>query len=619
MNEGATGCCSLRECRWLLPLLLAPALILRCWQAPFLGVDDRQLFLNSTTLKPETPWTAVLDAHKEQYNYYPVTMLRWKVERALWGDAGWPAGLRASNLFFHVLGALCLWSLLKRLGASAALAGFVAAAFALHPLGVESTAWPAEGKTAFAGCFALGAAWAYVGARDWKGYSLALALYVLALFSKPSALGIVAVLGVWELLGRPRMGSAGAWFKPEGGWGVLAIRLLPWAIVSALCIHFNVRAHSLALSAPPGGNLFTALLTDLPILAKYFLNLVVPIDLSLFYGVEPVTSVADGRVWFCGFFLLAACSGMLALARVEDRRLLVFGLLWFVAALGPNLNLVGLSHLMHDRFIYLSAPGFWLALVLAARGAADRVPTAWGALPAWSGALVLCALSFVWAFSSLERGALFGDTQALLLDALRKEPDSSYVQLFVADEFQARVNELPGRERHPQAGLLLQRRFEHLNAALAAPDFERNLHRVKILIGLGQMYYMAGDEARAVELITRGVEAKRVVKYREDLGRGWQVLGLIALKQGRPGDALDRFGSALLETPTELSIHLHRARCLEQLALGALKDGRAAEALRRTEEARQALRNIPEDEPAYREAQEMLRALDAPVAPAGVN
>ncbi|MCZ7644676.1 MAG: hypothetical protein M5U26_05220 [Planctomycetota bacterium] len=607
---------------WLLPLLLAPALIAPCWNAPFTRIDDPALFLNSATLKPETPYAAVLDDHPEQFNYYPLTMLRWKAERALWaallgpalGEDAWAAGLRLSNLVYHLLGALFLWLLLRRLGAGPALAGFVTAAFALHPLAVESVAWPAEGKTAFAGFFALAAAWAYVRAKGAGGHALAAALFAAALLSKPSALGVVAVLAVWELLGRPRLDDAASGRptrEPPRPLG-LVLRLLPWAVLAGLCAYANLRAHARALAEPPGGSVFTALLTDVPILARYAWNLLMPVGLSAFYGVAAATSLADGRVWGCGAALAALCGGFLALARPGERRMVLFGLLWFLAALGPNLNLAGLTHLMQDRFIYLAAPGFWLAAGLAARGGAERIPAAWGAPPRWAPHACAGVLCLAWSFAAAQRSRLYADTQALLFDAVRREPGNSYAQFFLADEFRATVAGLPGKMKHPAAGALMQRQFEHLEAALAAPDFKRNLHRVRIQIDYGHMLWLAGrdDEARAI--LRRAIDSKQVVKLTKDLATAQQVLGLIAFKRGEYEEALGQFDAAILNAPAEVSIQMHRAKALAELAQFDAQAGRGADAARRRALAVAALKRIAPEDEAYADAQALLKELEPP-------
>ena len=63
-----------------------------------------------------------------------------------------------------------------------------------------------------------------------------------------------------------------------------------------------------------GGSAWTGLLTDTDVFWRYTCNLLLPLDLSFFYGVEPVLSLADPRVLLCGGGLAILWAGMIWLA-----------------------------------------------------------------------------------------------------------------------------------------------------------------------------------------------------------------------------------------------------------------------------------------------------------------
>jgi Tfp pilus assembly protein PilF len=91
-------------------------------------------------------------------DYFPLkTTVQWLQWHA-WHD--WVAGYHATNLAFHLLGALLLWRVLRKLGAPLAwLGGLV---FAVHPLTVESVAWVSELKNVLSLPFLLLAAGAWI-------------------------------------------------------------------------------------------------------------------------------------------------------------------------------------------------------------------------------------------------------------------------------------------------------------------------------------------------------------------------------------------------------------------------------------------------------------------------
>ncbi|GAF95461.1 unnamed protein product, partial [marine sediment metagenome] len=72
------------------------------------------------------------------YNWHPLTWLSHMLDCQLFGtEPGWH---HLTNLLLHLLNTLLLFGVLKRMTGALWQSGFVAAAFALHPLHVESVA-----------------------------------------------------------------------------------------------------------------------------------------------------------------------------------------------------------------------------------------------------------------------------------------------------------------------------------------------------------------------------------------------------------------------------------------------------------------------------------------------
>jgi len=188
----------------LLALLLLAATFLAyqpAWHGGMLWDDDGHI------TKPELRSAAGLrhiwfDVGATQ-QYYPLLHTLFWLEHRLWGNA--MTGYHAVTILLHALAALLVAAILRRLNVPGAW--LAAAIFALHPVHVESVAWVTEQKNTLSGALYLGAMLAYLrfdGDRRTRHYTLALALFVLALLSKTVAATLPAALLVilWWKRGR---------------------------------------------------------------------------------------------------------------------------------------------------------------------------------------------------------------------------------------------------------------------------------------------------------------------------------------------------------------------------------------------------------------------------------
>jgi tetratricopeptide (TPR) repeat protein len=208
------------------------------WHAGFVWDDDAHLTANRCIVGPlgfKEIWTTA------EANYFPLVLTHLWVLHAIFGLNPLPYHL--ATLVLHIVNAILLWQVLRRLGVRGAWLG--AAFWALHPVQVESVAWISELKNTQSGVFFLLAVWffaAWVQAdpsaprRKWR-YGLALGCGVLAILSKPSTVMLPLVLGLctWWLRGELR------WYDARG--------LLPFFFLSAAASGWTVweqKVHSLA-------------------------------------------------------------------------------------------------------------------------------------------------------------------------------------------------------------------------------------------------------------------------------------------------------------------------------------------------------------------------------------
>lgn len=578
--------------RWLWLLALTPALVWGCWRAPFSSHDDVLYVKANPLLAPDAPLAGAFTTDRLSLVYgYPLTTLSWRFDRAIWGSLlqsvcgpdAWPAGIRITNLLLHALAAWFVWASARRLGAGGGVAAFCLAGFALHPAACESVCWTVQRKNVLAACLALCALWAYLRARNPLGGFLAILFYAGALCSKPSALGIFPVVAGWELLGRP--GSSES--RPiQYAWRGALLRLVPWIALTAASVWFGMKTYEEDLLTPPGGTVWTALLTDVYVLRRYATMLLWPYGLSAYYGIEPVTSLADARLWVSLGILAALFGGSVWLAR--ERRLALFGWGWFVAAMLPTLNLVALTDYMHDRWVYLSAPGFYLALGTGLAGARERLAGRGFLLPRRAGGVALVAIALLFAAASLERGAHFGDTYRLFENAARNEPTSAHAQLFYAAELRTAALNARAAGRLDDAQRLDDAALEHQELGIGAQDLDRVLHRTHARIDLAGMYAERGRYEDAEDQL-RIVTKSGTRLHRDDYVRAHELLGRCALRAGRLDEAKAQLTRALGEAPDSASCALYLAQTQFQRAKAngdALLRAEAAAALGKIDPAK---------------------------------
>ncbi|MGA2507112.1 MAG: tetratricopeptide repeat protein [Chitinispirillaceae bacterium] len=189
---------------WIFGLILF-VITLSAYQPVWNGTPiwDDELNMTSPGLRSLGGLAQIWTRFGATQQYYPLVHSVWWAAYHVWGDS--PSGYHLLNILLHVLSALLLVRILRKLGVRGAwLAGGI---FALHPVMVESVAWITELKNTLSGIFFLGAALAYLTFTDGRKrqwYVLSSGLFILGLLSKtaiaPFPLAMLAV--VWWKRGR---------------------------------------------------------------------------------------------------------------------------------------------------------------------------------------------------------------------------------------------------------------------------------------------------------------------------------------------------------------------------------------------------------------------------------
>lgn len=376
--------------RLFIPSLLIIATISVFWPATgfdFINWDDDRFIYKNPFITSPSP-ANTLYFWKESYKglYIPLTTSAWSA--LAWLSQYMPAKpygvnpalFHTANLLVHLLSVLVVFSITRMLltfgfksgdGQSGdpfkidLAAGAGAIIFALHPLQVESVAWASELKDLLCGLFSFIAvreylAFAFIssGARaagtravDSKNfhYILACTAFLLALFSKPTAVVVPLVLFILDR------------YAVKRSFGKIAYSLAGWFAVAAL---MAVIAKSVQQSSGViiSTEWFTRPFIAGDALAFYFYKLVFPLQLGIDYGRTPEYLLNQ---WWGYLTWVIPFTLMLAIWFAKNREPLIASMGIFAASLLPVLGFVPFlfqtQSTVADHYLYI--PMLGVALV----------------------------------------------------------------------------------------------------------------------------------------------------------------------------------------------------------------------------------------------------------------
>jgi Flp pilus assembly protein TadD len=479
-------------------------------------------------------------------NWHPLTWLSHMLDVELFGQRAGAHHL--VNVGLHAVNAWLLYALLLGATAAPGRSAFAAAAFALHPLRVESVAWIAERKDVLSAlCFflALGA-YARLVARPSAGrQALLLGVAALGLLAKSMLVSlpiVLLLLDVWPL-------------RRLTGRAELVARLREKLPLAVLCAAFA----GIALFAQAGRGSVAAL--DVLPLAQRAGNALVavvaylgdtlwPSGLAVFYphprGGLPLWQPLGSAALLAGL-------GALCVREARTRPYLWVGLCWMLVMLLPVIGLVQVgAQARADRYTYLPLIGpvvaltWWAADTCAGQRVARLLPAA------------ACAVLAAFTLSSRATLAHWRNDEALFARAATVTRDNAIALLNWAKELDAR----------PQQQRALLERAIALEPRFPAAHYE--LGRV-----LADAEDLAGAE-RHYRLALRGDPYN---------ARAHNNLGNLLLGSGRGEEAVGHYRLALALEPGRASTTHNLFVALRARARILAQEGRQAEAIATLEEA----------------------------------
>ena len=367
-------------CIYLLLALVTIAVFWQVGSCDFISYDDPVYVRNNEHVNTGLSWDNVIWAFTKSYasNWHPLTWVSHMLDCQLFGMA--PAGHHLTNLFLHVVNTLLLFAVLKRMTGAVWRSVFVAAAFALHPLHIESVAWVAERKDVLSTLFwilTMGAYLGYVNRPNKGRYVLVLVVFGLGLMAKPMLVTlplVLLLLDYWPL-GRFQKAShhENTGRTQKGIFGHLLLEKVPLLVLSAgsCAVTYLAQQKGGAVTAVSAISPATRISNAVFSYAKYIGKMIWPSRLAVFYP-HPRDKLSLLGAVLIAILLFTISVWVINLAK--KRGYLTVGWFWYIITLLPVIGIVQVGlQAMADRYTYVPLTGLF---IIVAWGLAD-ISTKW--------------------------------------------------------------------------------------------------------------------------------------------------------------------------------------------------------------------------------------------------
>lgn len=424
------GMTSVRIC--LLLMFLTGLLYFNSLGNLFTNWDDGMIYQNPSIRNLSWEGIKRIFTLEKGATYQPVRVLSYAVDYHFWGLN--PLGYHLTSLFFYALTCILVFFCLRAASAGLQEGGspeshgrtalFGSLLFAAHPVHVEAVTWLAARKEVLQGFFFFLAFYLYLKGREAPGgkrriyLGLVLFSVLLAVLSKPSAVVFPGVILVYEMALRGKM--VREFFRNHWLFFIVAITISLVFTIVLIKVMFDAGG----VKPYRGGSFFSNLLVSFYAFVYNIKLLFFTINYSAAYTIDvpnPILSLKTLLMVLLTLFL--ALGGM---GSIKRRPVYFFCFFFFVVTLLPYLNIIPISTLLADRYVFLASFSYALFVgVLFERVYAFRHPRFSEGFFKVLGTAIFLFLLVCHSLMTIRQNTIWQNSYTLWADAVEKYPKSN--------------------------------------------------------------------------------------------------------------------------------------------------------------------------------------------------
>lgn len=489
-------------------IVMTSAVFWQVHQYEFIDLDDSVYVINNHHLQSGVTSDAIRWSFRTMYAefWHPVTWFSLMLDYQFYGlNAG---GYHVTSIILHILSTLLLFWIFNHITGEIWKSAFVAAAFALHPLHVESVAWIAKRKDVLSGFFWMLTLCFYVYYTHKpvvKRYLLVVSSFVLALMSKPMVVTlpmIMILLDYWPLRRfASHKGNLIAWQIKEK---------MPFLILSGIftVLTYIAQHNPHAEGFTPGFRTARAFVSFLMYIEKIFW----PDNLAVYYPFSNHLPVVQVLVAVSLIILVSIC----VIVMMRRWPYLFVGWLWYAITILPIIGIFKApAKPISDHYTYLPAIG--IAIMLA-----------WGIPLLFSNDYsrkkilfpVSLAMIIVLSFLTWKQCGHWKNNMTLFSHALHVTKDNAIAHNFLARDLnkQGRFNES----------------MYHFDEAIRIIP-----HYADVYVNKGNVYIKLGQYRKAIQYF------KEAIRIKPHYAEAYNCLGSAYADMGQYQKAIQHFNEAI--------------------------------------------------------------------------